>query len=485
MRLMALSTEKFDAVIEPMLRAARIPGAAIAVVVGDEMVLAKNYGLRDLEARLPMTTDTLYPIASTTKPMTATLLGMLVDEGRLEWDVPVQNYLPGFRLGDPMISAQVTVHDLLLMRTGLPRHDWMWSHRAITRAELVERLRHLELSHGFRERFQYNNLTVTAAGHIAEVITGQSWEALVRERLLEPLGMCSSTFGLSPSEKATASYRESATRELQLTSRSISQATAPSGGALCSTVEDMARWIAFNLSGGKAQGRQLIQAQTLAEISAPALPICAEESPPSPGAMRALGWTVDRYNGHARVSHGGLLMDVSSDVTLYPEFDIGLVCFVNFAAPLRAKLINQYAFDLLMNGKTSQTWEDQLAKYANSIEETSRRNSAVRRVEGTSPSHSLNDHAGRYQHRAYGEIEIRNSGGKLDFRLNDLNLSLEHWHYDSWVAKDSEVFPRHIPHEFDKSSRIQFVTNAEGDVAQVAVNLEATVRPVSFERVYD
>src|SRR5271156_841420 len=149
------NVEKLDSIIGPMLRAARVPGAAIAVVAGGEVVYAQGYGYRDLVAKLPVTPDTVYPIASTTKAINATLLGMLVDEGRLAWDAPVQNYLPRFRIGDSSRSSQITVRDLLLMRTGLPRHDWLWIENPTNRADLVERLRYLEMSAGFRERFQY------------------------------------------------------------------------------------------------------------------------------------------------------------------------------------------------------------------------------------------------------------------------------------------------------------------------------------------
>src|SRR6266852_5819442 len=105
-----------------------------------------------------MDADTIYPIASTTKSINATLLGMLVDEGKLSWDALIQYYLPSFRLKDPLASQQVTLRDLLTMRTGLPRHDWLWMENPIDRASLARRLQYLDASAGFRERFQYSNL---------------------------------------------------------------------------------------------------------------------------------------------------------------------------------------------------------------------------------------------------------------------------------------------------------------------------------------
>jgi len=164
--------EALDLIVPPVLRAARIPGAALAVVAEGETLFANGYGYRDLQQRLPLTGRTIFPIASTSKALNAVLIGMLVDEGRLAWDVPVQQYLPQFQLSDPLISAQVTLRDLLAMRTGLPRHDWVWLGHPMSRPSLVSRLRHLPLSAGFRERFQYSNISATSAGHIAEVVTG-------------------------------------------------------------------------------------------------------------------------------------------------------------------------------------------------------------------------------------------------------------------------------------------------------------------------
>ncbi|MDX1644557.1 MAG: serine hydrolase domain-containing protein, partial [Thermoanaerobaculia bacterium] len=129
--------EGFGAAIEQALADFNAPGAALAVVAGGETVWAEGFGHRDLEAEKPMTPDTLFAIGSTTKAMTSTLLGMLVDEGKLAWDEPLREVLPTFELADPMISARVTPRDLVTHRTGLPRHDLLWyNNNEGTREEL-------------------------------------------------------------------------------------------------------------------------------------------------------------------------------------------------------------------------------------------------------------------------------------------------------------------------------------------------------------
>src|SRR5687768_13880576 len=130
---MSKSLESLDPLIERLRQAGRIPGLATAIVANGQMVFARGYGQRDEAARLPMTSATVYPIASTSKAINATLLGMLVDEGTLSWDTPVQTYLPSFRMIDALASAQVTLRDLVSMRTGLPRHDWVWIENPISR----------------------------------------------------------------------------------------------------------------------------------------------------------------------------------------------------------------------------------------------------------------------------------------------------------------------------------------------------------------
>lgn len=480
----AQALERIDATIEPMLRKARIPGAAIAVVANGEIVFAKGYGYRDLEARRPLTADTLYPIASTSKAINATLLGMLVDEGKLGWDTPVQEYLPRFRLKDSFISSQVTLRDLITMRTGLPRHDWVTDGNPMSRVELVERLRHLDLSAGFRERYQYNNLTVTMAGHVAEVVTGRSWEELVQKRIFEPLQMNASQFGRSTSGPVTRAYHENAQRKLTVARHLATEVTAPAGGSIYSNVEDMARWMLFNLSGGQVNGRALIQPLTLEEIQSPQVTIRPDPAARKPAASYAMGWSVDTYNGFARLSHGGYLDEVNSEVALFPQLAIGIVSFINFGPTMLALSLGEHVVDLLMGLRPARSWEQSQARYESEVAEICARDASLPRVRNTQPSHPLHDYAGVYEHPGYGRIEIRCSDGDggLVFRRHDLLLPLEHWHYDAWVVRDPGEFYIHVAHPFDRASPFLFETDADGKIAAVSIRLEPAVAPIRFER---
>src|SRR5437764_11705493 len=136
----------------------KVPGAALAVVQDGKVALAKAYGQRDVEANLPVTAATQFVICSITKSFTATAVALLHNEGRLDWSRPVRDYLPEFRLHDPVATERVTVRDLLSHQSGLPRHDWVWLPGDRTSAELLGAMRHLEPSRDIRSAYQYSNL---------------------------------------------------------------------------------------------------------------------------------------------------------------------------------------------------------------------------------------------------------------------------------------------------------------------------------------
>src|SRR5579862_4154590 len=182
--------ESIERFVTEQLAAWEVPGCAVAAVRGGQVELAAGWGQRDREAGLPVTQDTLFAIGSTTKAFTATTIGALVDEGLLEWDRPLRDFVPGIRLHDPVVTDRLTIIDLLSHRSGLPRHDLTWLGQPDrSRADIVSRLRFLPLSRDLRQEFQYCNLGYLLAGHVVDVLSGTTWEDFLRGRLLGPLGM--------------------------------------------------------------------------------------------------------------------------------------------------------------------------------------------------------------------------------------------------------------------------------------------------------
>jgi CubicO group peptidase (beta-lactamase class C family) len=314
---------------------------------------------------------------------------------------------------------------------------------------------------------------------VAEEVTSRSWEDLVRTKIFEPLQMSRTGFELPADDDVTLSYHENGLRELERSWRFATQLTAPAGGSIHSTVRDMTRWIELNLKGG----RPLIASRTLAEIHAPQMVVPPSEAPElGPNVTYAMGWFVDAYGGFLRLSHGGYLHDVSSEVTLVPQRGIGIVSFTNFGFPSISKLINEAVLGLMLNHPAARTVEEKLVRYERRVLENKERIAAVRRVANTSPPHALDNYAGTYVHPGYGPVEIYRSGDELVFRRNRLSLRLEHWHYEAWVARDPGIFFIHVPHAFDRASLFLFETNAAGEVAAVTLRLEPAVAPIRFAR---
>src|SRR4051794_14282864 len=316
----------FEGFVDNVLKDWNLPGLAVGIVQSNKTIYAKGFGFRDVEKRLPVTTNTLFAIGSTTKAFTCAVLGTLVDEGKLDWDKPVRNYIPEFRLKDSHATELTTPRDLVTHRTGLPRHDLVWyGSTSISRREVMQRLAYLEPSHAFREKFQYNNLMYVVAGHLIETITGQRWEENVRQRIFAPLGITNSNFSVRDSQRVTdfaLPYREEKDEVKRIPFRNI-DLVGPAG-SINSSIHDMIPWLMLNLNKGKHGDRAIINASTLADIHSPQMTTGATvERADSSQPVYCLGWGISTDHGHRRLAHGGGIDGFITQVILYPDDALG------------------------------------------------------------------------------------------------------------------------------------------------------------------
>jgi CubicO group peptidase (beta-lactamase class C family) len=189
--------EGFDEYMAKVLKDWNAPGIGVGIVLNDKLVFAKGYGYRDYGKKLPFTPKTLCPIASNTKLFTAVAAGMLVKEGKLDWDKPIRDAVPSIRFFNDELNRTVTLRDMLSHRTGVTRHDSIWYKSDFTRRELFERLQFMEPKEPPRQIFLYNNLMYAAAGYVVELKSGKPWEDFVRERILQPLEMNSTVYTIA------------------------------------------------------------------------------------------------------------------------------------------------------------------------------------------------------------------------------------------------------------------------------------------------
>ena len=475
--------EGFDELVAKGLAALKVPGAAIAVVKDSEVVLAKGYGFRDVDGKLPMTADTLMAIGSSTKAFTAFALGTLVDQGRVEWDKPVRDYIPWFRLYDAQAGERLTPRDLVTHRSGLPRHDLVWyNNTTATREQLVRSLAYLPPTADLRERWQYNNLMFLTAGYLVETMTGKSWEEAVRTLVFAPLGMGRSNFSVLESQKDAdfaLPYAEREGKVVKIPFRDIT--LIGPAGSINSSVNEMSRWVSVHINGGKLGDTQVIGAATLADLHKPYMTTGNVSTRPDITAPDyALGWMVDGYRGHRRVHHGGNIDGFSALVSFLPNDGLGFVVLTNKNGTGLPELLVRTAADRIL-GLEAVDWVGDAAKNEldrEAVAKKAEEKKVTRRRPGTAPAHKLEEYAGDYSHPGYGGLKVTLAAGQLGFVYNGIATPLAHWHYETFNGgkSDDPTF---------KDMKLSFQTDVNGNVVGVAVPLESTLEAIYFAKKPD
>jgi CubicO group peptidase (beta-lactamase class C family) len=473
----------FDRFVARQLEIWKAPGASVAVVRGDQVVLLKGYGYRDLESKAPMTPRTVQPIASITKSFTVASLAVLVRDGRLSWDTPVREYLPDFRLHDDAVASRVTPRDLVTHRTGLPRHDAAWFGSSLSREELFARLRHFPLSAGLRERYQYNNLMFMTAGYLAGKVAGSSWEELVRQGIFEPLGMTASSFTIADLE------RQEHGRGYQHDEQDVPRPIAYQGldamgptGAINSCAEDMSRYLRMLANGGSFGGRTIIAATDLVEMTNPQTVLPDDRRfPELAAAQYGMGFFVTQYRGHRFVSHGGNMPGASSQLALLPSQNAGVFVSVNLSGSSLPTVLVRNISDRLL-GLDHVDWSGRLKKMDDAekaSEKSAKTQGLTPQKKDTRPSHPLSELVGEYEHPGYGPVSIAaDANGELTFSYNNRSSPLRHFHYDVFQVPENKL------DEYEKL-KVQFVTDLDGEVTALRAQLEPRLAAAEFTRVAD
>jgi CubicO group peptidase (beta-lactamase class C family) len=468
----------FDSFVNEAIKAWEVPGLALAIVKNGQIILVQGFGFRDVEGKLPVTPKTLFAIGSCTKAFTTFVMGTLVDEGKLDWDAPVRNYIPEFRMHDKVATELITPRDLVTHRSGLPRHDLVWYNATISRKQIVDRLPYLEPSETFRSKFQYNNIMFMTAGYLVERVTSKSWEDTVSLRIFEPLGMTGSNFSVKESQKAAdfaKPYEDRDDKVVEVPFRDITNAGP--AGSINSNVEDMSRWLMVHTQKGKIDGKQVISAAVLADIHSPHMTTGAlQQRPEIAPAGYGLGWGVDDYRGHRRVNHGGGIDGFTTMTTLFPEDGLGLIAVANISGTSLPEMVTRHAADRLLGLSTIDWSGEELAKKAKNkaaSKEAKSKKETVRRP-GTTPAHPLEEYAGEYENPGYGIVKIELRDGKLTFAYNGIEAPLAHWHYEVFNGLKNPKDPAF------EDEKVQFQTNVKGYVDGLAVAFEPSLKPIVF-----
>jgi CubicO group peptidase (beta-lactamase class C family) len=477
-----INLKGFPQFVEKMLKEWEVMGAAVAIVKDGKVVFAGGFGYRDVKNKLEVTPDTLFAIGSCTKAFTATVLGIMVDEGKLEWNQPVRTYLPSFKLQDPVASEQMTPMDLVIHRSGLPRHDLVWYSSSRTRKDLVNRLQFLEPSKSFRSTCQYNNLMFMAAGYMAGKIAGMSWEELVQKKIFDPLGMKTSNFSVKDSQKArnfSFPYSKRDEKVVEIPFRNI-DAIGPAG-SINASANEMARWILLNLNKGKIGDKQVISEETLEKLHSPQMATGRPISKYKEFLFSAygIGWAITAYRGHLVVSHGGGIDGFISRVSLLPRDNTGVVVLTNTDRDGR-NFCPVIVFNLLdrILRLPQVPWSKRIKERneeAKKKAEEKKKKQDTNRKSNTKPSHNLEDYTGEFENPGYGNLTIKKDGEQLTAALNNLHFKVQHYHYD--IFEFSSVILG------DEKIKAHFHMDVKGNINRISIPFQRGVKDIEFTRV--
>ena len=473
----------WDLFISQQMALWKVPGLSIALVKDGKLIQSHGYGLRDVERGLPMTENTVQPVASTTKSFTVASLATLVRDGKIEWDKPVRDYLPDFRLHSDCATQTLTVRDLVTHRSGLPRHDGVWYGSDLSREQLYQRLRHLELSAEPRARFQYNNLMYMTAGYLGGRVAGSDWETLVKTSLLQPLGMASSSFTVADLKKAADHATGYTLNDDEKPVAKPFQELVAMGptGSLNSSAKDMGQYLLMLANGGSHAGKTLIapadlRAMTTGQMVLPDARLWPERSNPQYG----MGWFVTAYRGVTLVDHGGNLEGASTALGFVPGRNLGVYVTVNVSGSALRDVVLYAAIDRLLELPPvdwSARLRDNFVK-GKQAQKDARAQKLGTGKPGTQPGFALDDYVGDYEHPAYGVLSIGRAGAGLQMAFHGFSAPLPHLHHEVFQAPRDEL-------SVLSQWRVLFSTSFEGDIDALRTELEPAVKPIEFKRLPD
>lgn len=385
-----------------------VPGVAIAIVHDDILIYAQGFGLREAGKPETVTPETVFQLASISKPVGSTVIASLVGQGVVGWDSKIAELDPSFALFDPAVTAELTIGDLYSHRSGLPGHigDRL-EDIGFSREEILHRLRHQPLAGTFRASYAYTNFGLTQAAVAAAKKAGQSWEDVSQKLLYEPLGMTStsSTFADFQSRENRASGHQKIDGQWIHREQRQPEAQTPAGG-VSSSVLDMAKWMRLQLAGGLFEGKRIVDEKALATSHRPQMTT-------DTGGKYGYGWNVGT---EGRLSHSGAFaLGAATFVLLAPAEKLGIIILTNGEPIGLAETLGTNFLDNAVLGKPSRDWNTLFRDAFQAMHDEEWAMSRQYDVPPENPAPSLAPAAyeGTYENRFHGPARVVARDGKL------------------------------------------------------------------------
>jgi CubicO group peptidase (beta-lactamase class C family) len=421
-----------EAYLASGMQAFDVPGLAIGIVAGDQLVYAKGFGVRRKGGGVPVDTRTIFQIGSTTKAFLATTLAIMVDRGKLRWDDRIVDLEAEFQFKDPWVTREFRVFDLLAQRSGLPPYaNDMLGMLGLDEAMLIRSLRHVEPVSSFRSTFAYTNITHLLAGRIVANAAGAAdGDRVLQQELLDPLGMQDSSYTAEAIQAAAnhaEGYRWTPNGTIEVPFTQLFPYDFGGAGDINSTIEDMARWVRLQLGHGRFDGRRLVSPENLAVTRTPKVAISDKVS-------YALGWVIQQTPNGTIVWHNGGTLSFGAYVGLVPDKEVGVIVLTNETNMGMPDAVGLWTLDRLLGNPEADHLAERL-KAARATFETAAKLFA--KPANPRPFPPLAPLAGSFSHPSLGTAAVGLDGEALVMELpaTGAKLTLEPWDGAVFTAK--------------------------------------------------
>ena len=426
---------ELGAFIERAMALDLAPGMAVAVVRGEDVAFLAGYGSADLEAGRPVTSETPFYIASSTKSFTGTAAAILATRGLLDLDAPLSAYLPDVTLQAPLSADSITLRHLLTHTHGLNnggpiviRTAYTGDHDPQTLLALLQ-----EQPAGEQGRdFQYGNMGYNVASLAMDAELGRGWKDVLAEEIFAPLGMESTTAYMSRVDREARAlpYGWEPGGVWQARPYAKEDENMHAAGGLVTTAEDLSRWLIANLNEGRFEGRQALPAAAIREAHRS---VADNDDAWGPFTREGygLGWHVGTYDGSRQLHHFGGFPGFHAHVSFLPEERLGVAVLVNESGmgSALATGVAAFAYDAYRGVSDLTAREDALLERLTAEGEQSRAAITADRERRAArpqvPLRPLEAYAGTYENPAFGRMvwEVRND--RLHVRMGIAESDVE------------------------------------------------------------
>ena len=391
-----------------------IPGLSIGIVRNDSLIFSKGYGNLELHKERKVDVNTIFGIGSISKSFTALTLGILVDEGKIDWDDKVKTYLPYFELYAPYVTDNFTIRDLLTHRSGLKdvSGGTLWYHSDYSREEIIKRLKYLEPASTYREKPAYQNVMYVVAAEIVKTVSGISWDDFLKTRVFDKLKMNNST-SLSTERESNSNLAQPHIWNEDYKKEAIIQEKGDNlapGGFIYSSSIDMTNYMRLLLNNGVFGNDTIVRSKIIKEIFKPQIIYPGGSPFNNEFTSYGFGWWLTPGNGHKVIEHSGGIDGMAAQLIMIKDMNVGFVILTNTSREPATYILRALLLAQLLEVNLPNDFYSRIQGYReNRIKDKKESFNNLLKTENTKPSLSLKEYSGKYTDRMYGDILINKS----------------------------------------------------------------------------